>query len=368
MSVRMWRRLVLCALTVGACEAEPYDEEPNTVASEIAPIERELHLAADQAQPEYILGDLCNRKFTLEYDVPVGDGTRLHILERFSGRSVFRRDRRAALLIPGTLVTGPLMWDIDVQDGEFSTLDRLADEGYFALAVTYEGYGDSTLPEDGSTVTAERTLDQLAHVVERIRLSRRVHEVDLFGASLGASLAVALGGEMNPIDSDAVGRIVLQAHVYKSVTPLFEAVFFNPEVRAMLENAPGGYIPTAPEMYGLIVAAADPAAAQFAFENYPGIYATGPTLEGFDLPVFDGTYGRAPALQAWGDQDPITPFADVEQFQAEYAGDLTVEVIPGSGHAPYIGLPAAREQFWDATMEHLEADRPNRRSICDHWP
>jgi pimeloyl-ACP methyl ester carboxylesterase len=129
-------------------------------------------------------------------------------------------------------------------------------------------------------------------------------------------------------------------------------VLFAPETRAALEGAPGGYVPTIAPMYGLILASATPEAAAWAFENFPGVYAVGPTLEGFELPIFDAHYGRAPALQFWGDHDLITPREDVSRFQAEYGGPVRLAVLPGGGHTP--NFEAVREDFWRQTFEFLD--------------
>ena len=297
--------------------------------------------------------EFCAQIITLEHDVVVDDAV-LHVVEKFTPSSVLRFPRRAILMLPGTLATGE-MYDIDTGDGsDFSALDRAAQQGYFAFAVTYEGYPGSSLPDDGASVTAERSLDQMAYIVEAIRWSRGVAKVDLMGASFGSSLSVALGGSNSPIPPWHVGRLVLQAHVYKEVTPLFEDAFFSPEVMALLESAPGGYVPTAPEFYAFILANTDPVAAQWGFDNFPDVYATGPTLEGFDLPLFDAAHGLAPALQFWGDADLITPLSDVETFQGEYGGPNELRVLPGAGHAPYLAEPDLREAFWTETFDYLD--------------
>lgn len=304
---------------------------------------------------EFRSGDpaFCDAVFTFEHDIETTDGAVLHVIEKFTPASVLRLPRRALLMLPGTLVTGQ-MYDIPVQGSDFNALDRAASAGFFAYAVTYEGYPGSSLPADGSTVTATSTLQQMGEVVEWIRDERKIWKVDLLGASFGSSLAIALGGAMSPTDPSHIGHLVLMALVYEEVTPLFESIFFSPEVQQALENAPNGYIQTSSESYGLILAAADPAAATWGFQNFPDVYATGPTLEGFDLPVFDGEYGEAPALQFWGTADPITPFEDVETFQGEYAGPNELRVLPGAGHAPYLAAPDLREAFWSETFSFLD--------------
>jgi pimeloyl-ACP methyl ester carboxylesterase len=176
--------------------------------------------------------------------------------------------------------------------------------------------------------------------------------VDLIGSSLGSSLAIALGGERSPIDPDHIGRIVVTSNVYREVTPLFQSVFFSPDVQALLEGAPDGYVTTPPDSYGLILALATPEAAVYGFATFPGMYAVGPTLEGFDLPVFDATYGRAPLLQVWGDADLITPRSDVDRFQSEYGGHAQLAVLPGGSHAP--NFEPVRELFWDRVFEFFD--------------
>ena len=306
--------------------------------------------------------ELCDEVFTFDYQLPVGDGVYLHVVEKFTPKSVLRVDRRALLMLTGTLVTHD-QYNAEI-DGvpNINALEEAARAGYFAFAVTYEGYEGSSIPADGKTVTAERILDQLGVVVELIRFFRGVPEVDILGASLGSSLAIALGGTYSPIDPDHVGKIILTSKVYQEVTPLFEQVFFSPEVQELLLNAPDGYVQTGPENYGLIISEVEPEVAQWAAQTWPGVYAVGPTLEGFDLPIFDAEAGRAPALQFWGDADLITPYSDVEAFQADYGGPVSLSVIPGAGHA--VSLEPSRDVFFEQSFDFLDADRDTSFLAC----
>ena len=288
--------------------------------------------------------------FKLEHHIQVTQDVNLHVLERFTLKSLFRPHRRALLMATGTLATNQ-QWDAP---GPYNALDRAARAGYFGFAVTYEGYGQSTIPADGKSVTAERLLVQMGQVVEWIRHHRFIRRVDMLGSSLGSSLAVELGGTHSPINRRHLGRLILTANVYKGVTPAFQAIFFNPEFRAFLESVPNGYLPTVPESYGPVLALAEPAAAAWVSTNLPGIYAVGPTLEGFDLPVFPAQNGRAPALQFWGDQDPISPLSDVQQFQAEYGGRACLSILPGGGHSPY--YEPVKETFWEQSFAFLNGE------------
>jgi pimeloyl-ACP methyl ester carboxylesterase len=333
---------------------------------EVDPAAREVEadlLAEVEARHGQLPAALCEKVYTFDHFISVGGGVKLHVVEKLTARSVLRVPRRAMLMLTGTLVTNE-QYDLQVDADGLNALDRAAQAGYFAFSATYEGYEGSTLPADGSIVTAERLLGQMGVLVEWIRWHRLVPEVDLLGSSLGSSLAVALGGVESPIDPDHVGKAVLTAVVYEEVTPLFQSIFFSPEVQALLQSAPGGYVPTGPEQYGLILDAVDPEAAAFGFANFPGVYATGPTLEGFELPVHPAEHGQAPVLQVWGDQDLITPLSDALAFQADYGGEAELLQLPGAGHAPYYGMPVVRDAFWDATFDFLDEGRSSFFLAC----
>lgn len=306
--------------------------------------------------------DPCSLTITRTHQVQTSDGATLELIEKFTPSALFRYPRRSILMLPGTLVTADL-WNMDVGGSDtYNALDRAAQEGYFAFAVTYQGYPGSSLAADGKDVTADVLLDQSGEVIEWIRQRRHVPEVDLLGASLGSSLAIALGGDLSPIDPAHVGGIVLTALVYKSVRPEFAETFFSPEILELFLTAPNGYIQTAPELYGAILALAEPDAAAEAAATWPGSYAVGPTLEGFVLPVFDGQYGRARALQVWGTADPITPLEDAQTFQSEYAGPVQLAQIPGGGHAMH--LEATRDAQWNASFEFLDEERHDFFLVC----
>ncbi|MEK7704005.1 MAG: hypothetical protein AAB426_03535 [Myxococcota bacterium] len=295
-----------------------------------------------------------------EHFVDVGDGVILHVVEyRPAGRPQPGR-ARAVLMLTGTLVTNA-QWTSDGGDGlEYNALAIAAAAGFNAFAATYEGYGLSTHPADGRTVTAERLLWQAGALVEWIRHRRHVARVDLVGASLGSSLAIALGGLDSPIPRRHIGKIVLTSLVHRSASLLMQQILFSPETRMALESAPNGYVPTVPPMYGIILSHAELAAAAWAYETFPGIYATGPTLEGFDLPIFDAARGRAPALQLLGDGDLVTPREDADAFQAEYGGPVDLVVLPG-GHA--LNFEASKVTFWQHALDFLDAPR---RIAGDH--
>lgn len=299
---------------------------------------------------------LCNHVVSVHHHVRISPDIVLDVIEESTPRDWTQRPRRALLMLPPTLATNAIYDASPAGAPDFNALDRAACAGFFAFSPSYEGYGDSSQPADGASVTAERLLGDMGSLVEWIRRTHHVRRVDLFGMSIGSSLAIALGGTQSSIDRHHIGRIVLTSNVYKSVTPYFQQVFFNPGLKAFLESAPNGYIETTPDAYAPLLGEADPVAVQWVDQNLPGRYATGPTLEGFDLPVFDAHAGRAPALQVWGDADPVTPPEDVATFQSEYGGPVSLHVIAGGGHS--LLFESGRDELWRATFEFLEKERP----------
>lgn len=299
----------------------------------------------------------CNILYESEQRVNVGQGVKLNVVSKHSIRSLSAWPRRAILMLPPTLATNNIYNANIPGDPSYNALERAAKAGYYAYSLDYEGYGKSTKPAHGGTVTAERMLAQAGKVVEWIRTNSLADKVDVVGMSIGSNIAAALGGTASPTKRSYIGKVVLASNVYKSVTPFFEQMFFTPEFRAFLESAPNGYITTDAAAYGPLFAQASPPAFTWATVNLPGTYATGPTLEGFDLPVFDATRARAEALQVWGDADPVTPLADVADFQADYGGPISLHVIPDGGHS--LLLEDGRNDLWSHAFQFLDQGRPS---------
>ena len=337
------------------CSSPDVSEESSDAA--LGEIQMELHQASWDR-----LKQLCDREFEFEHQVDVGDGVRLHVLERFSGRAAVRFPRRAMLMIPPTLATNEV-YDADVSgDVTYNSLHQLASRGFFGFALSYEGYGESTRPADGTIVTAERSLQQAGEVVEWIRAKRGVPRVDLFGMSVGAGIASALGGTESPIERQHINRLVITTQVYASFTEELHALF-TPEFQAFLESLPNGYLETTPDFYIPVVSELEPEALAWFFEAIPGSYAVGPTLEAFDLPVFQANEGRAPMLQFYGLRDPVAPLQDAQQFQMEYGGAHQLVVYEQAGHSP--ALEPVRHDLWDEAEQFLNKGSSKSISVCD---
>lgn len=345
------------ALAAGCAVSTDEGDEADAAADLIAEKTEALHAA-----PAAALQALCEHVYEVDHLIDVGDGATLHVIEKFSGRSLLHVPRRGLLMITPTLVTNEL-YDADVPgDASYNALDRAAGQGYFAFAPSYEGYEGSSHPDDGKSVTAERSLEQMSEIVAWIGHHRRIPKVDLYGMSLGASLATALGGVVSPESARHIDRIVVAANVYKAFTSEAAAIF-SPEFEAFLESIPGGYFTTDASFYFPVLALAEPPALAWGLEHLPGTYSLGPTLEAFELPIFDAASGRAPLLQAWGTFDPLTPESDVLQFQAEYGGPSELAVFEGGGHSLF--LEPAREPFWQAAFEFWARGERHSVSVCD---
>ena len=311
--------------------------------------------AEDVQSTNEALHNQPNPVFTLEHDVHVSHGATLHVIEKFSAKSVQGR-RRGILALSGTLVSCD-QYNVDV-DG-YNVLDRLAQHGYFAFCATYEGYPGSSTPADGNDVTKGRLLDEMGDIVEWARHSRNLGRMDTFGASLGSSLAFKLGGVGSSINRHHIRRVVLTANVYKAfspqVAPIFQGLF------ALFHTIPGGYFTTDASFYAPLVGDAPQNVLDWIANDWPGTYAVGPTLAGEVLPPFQAADGRAPSLQILGDEDPITPLTDAQEFQAEYGGPHELFQLANAGHSPYFN--PGKEVFWAKVFDFL--DDGNDTYDCD---
>lgn len=284
-----------------------------------------------------------------EHSVEVGEDVTLHVVELRPRDE--RPEPRALVMIPATLVTN-VLFDAETE-GEpgLSALERAADAGFHAYALSYQGYGKSSPSADGAAVTFDRCVAHVGRVVEWARKRTGVERVDLLGVSVGSDVAIALGGAASPIDQTHVGKLVLTAMVYRRFSQFVLDNAFTPALQAHLSSLPNGQMETAPEFYDLVLTKVAPPVRQWAARYLPGTYATGPTLAAFDLPMVNAGDGRAPALVFWGDRDPVTTKDDTDDLVREYGASIELEVISGGGHSPF--LEPCRDEFWRRTFAFL---------------
>jgi pimeloyl-ACP methyl ester carboxylesterase len=352
--------IMICSplvLWASQLDNEPVSSSKDPASAKIAAVQEEFRFSKSINSH-----DLCNQEFRFEHAINVGDGVKIHVIERFSGRAVMRQPHRALLMLPATLASNNY-FDAEVgDDPSYNALHQAASRGFFGFAMSYEGFGKSTLPDDGLSVTAQRMLEHTGKVLEWIRTHRGVPKVDVLGTSIGAGIAIALGGTESSINHRHVHRIVIITNVYKRFSKETQAVF-NPEFKAFLLNLPGGYLTTDRSTYAPIFSGMDASALNWANDNIPGVYPVGPLLEGFDLPFFEAAPGRAPLIQFWGNKSPTTPRSDVEQLQREYGGPHQLVIYDGAAHNPI--LEPVRHKFWYQVDQFLNQESHDKSYVCE---
>ncbi|HWL86013.1 MAG TPA: alpha/beta hydrolase [Polyangiaceae bacterium] len=289
--------------------------------------------------------------YTLDHFVTVGPGRRVHLVEKFSLRSWFEPERRAILLLPGTIVKASF-YDIDVDGYRFQS--DLAKAGFFTFASEYEGSGQSTNPDDGHTVTHRFLVDESRTVMNAVRFLRGVPRVDVLGESNGGAVASELCAE------PTARTCVLSSMIYRTGTPFFTSVFLDPAFVALIENQPKGYMAVTASMYFNIVPRSPAPVAADILAKQPGTYAVGPLLAPVNgLPWFDPTRARAPGLIIQGTLDDIATQSDADDLRAAYGsrghGHAKLVRIDGAGHTPRIENPPFNSQYENAVLDFLNA-------------
>lgn len=287
-----------------------------------------------------------DRVYTLEHDVPVGPGRRIHLTESFTLRSWQRWPHRAMLMLPGPIVSGEF-YNIDV-DG-YRGRDLMAQRGFFAFTADFEGTGRSTFPADGRTPTMDSQVEAFRHVIRYVRLARLVPRVDVLGESWGGGVAAELCS-----DRGRVRSCVLASMLYRTPSDFANMTFRSPAFRAFLDTLPDGYLPTWPDLYAGLVANSPAAVQAWVFANVPGRYTTVPLYDVFDLPFFDPSLSRAPGLVVQGENDPNQSLDDARELVRDYGGGARLVVIPGAGHIPRIEAPPHNVQYWEAITDFVD--------------
>lgn len=343
--VRTWRWLALVAIATAVGCAEPgggpSDADADLAASEPA-LPAQVEAALLESEPRAPLAD---RLFTIDHYVPLERDRWIHLRETFTLRAWFRRDRRAVLMLPGPLVTGDF-FEIPV-DG-YRGRSIVAREDAFAFTADFEGTGESSQPADGRDATQESQVDAMRRVVRYIRLIRFVRRVDVLGESWGGGVAAEVCSNPHHVRSCVLGSML-----YETPSDFANATFRSPGFRAFVESMPDGYLPTDATTYAGLTAAMPPDVGAWTEANMPGRYSVVPLLDVFDLPFFDASAGRVPALLVQGELDPNQSLADSMDLVAAYGASMELRVIEGAGHIPRTEPAPANDQYWDAVLDFL---------------
>ncbi|MGA9526049.1 MAG: alpha/beta hydrolase [Myxococcaceae bacterium] len=289
---------------------------------------------------------------TLTHSIRVGHHRRVVVRESFTRSSFQRSPRRAIVFLNGTPTTGDF-FNIPV-DG-YRGRERLAERGFFAYTLDFEGSGASTYPEDAFGLTFDALTASTRAVVEHIRRSRSVSRVDLLGEAEGGGVAVQLCA-----DDTIIRSCTLSSMLYQNGTDAFRAYFQSPEFRALVLGAPDGYLDIPPPLYFNVLAAAPPDVAAWTLANQPGRYSMGLVAEQLNgTPSYEPTGARVPGLIIRGELDQNAPLQDTQHLAQDYgseggAGPATLVSIPGAMMIPRIEAPPHNEQFWDAVVDFVD--------------
>ena len=289
---------------------------------------------------------LSNGWFAQTQQIPVHPDVSLSVLTAQPETST----RSAALFLGGTWVTPALFTLPTADDGPCTPMQLAAQQGHLALAPCYAGYGDSSRPIDGRQVTLARSIEHLAALLDWAHHTHGITQVHVVGASLGAALGMALAQQ--PGRAWQVAGLVFTSMVYKNVAEALRQQIFSPQLRALFQSAEGGYIQTTPMHYAPLLQQASPYVSKWAQSTFPGSYALGLTLAGFDLPLVHASGCGVPALIFWGTQDMLAPRHDVDALCADYGGPIQVQVLSHAGHAPL--LEPCRASVWQQTFAFMQ--------------
>ena len=294
-------------------------------------------------------GDPLDHVFTLDHQVPIGAGHSLHVTEKFSLRAFLRSGpRRAIVMLPGPVTLGSF-FNIDVPGYDGGAI--MAQHGFFAYAVDYEGSGTSTSPAQGTAVTLESQVEAVKSVLRYVQLAREVPRVDLLGESWGGGIAAEVCKPKYGARS-----CILASMIYKTPSALAAAEFQSPGWDAFLQSQPNGYLQAPAPLYQQLVADSPPAVQQWTLATQPGLYTVEPLFDFFTLPFFDPDEARVPGLLIQGEDDPQSIPSDIQQLAADYGqhGAVGLVTIAGAGHIPRIESAPHNTQFWSAVTDFVE--------------
>jgi pimeloyl-ACP methyl ester carboxylesterase len=298
------------------------------------------------------LGDsVLDQVYTLDHFVPTSETVRIHLRESFTLRSWVRLPHRAILMIPGTVVNGEF-FNIPV-DG-YQGRDLMARRGFFAFSVDQEGSGQSTFPNSGFTPTYNVQTATLRTVAQYIQIIRTVPRVDVLGESDGGGLATQLCAS-----ADRIRSCTVASAYYRTGTAFFNSVFGNPQFRAMIMNAPNGYLTTTPDMYFNILVASPPDVAAWTRATQPGRYAAGLLLQDLNLPSYDPTHAAVPGLIIRGELDQNFPLSDTMELASLYgsavgAGPARIAIIQGGSDAVRVDMPPRNLEYWSSLTQFID--------------
>lgn len=263
------------------------------------------------------------------HHVEVEPGVTLFMLEKFVAADGGALPGKAILCLPGAGVDHR---SFDCPLDDYSVLDFLARQGYRAFGVDFRGFGQSTKPADGKTVTAEVCLADTLKVMETVRQIAGCERVSLLGVSFGSFIA-AMAAERAPA---LVDKLVLTGFFYAALNPI-AVQMLTPETMQALAMAPNGYIPPSPELLRASLPCATPEIVDWNLATFSYNIPNGPLLSAAALPlVKDPARITAPVLIVNGAHEIFATEADSRAFLERVSSSVKAyHLLPDAGHVPF---------------------------------
>ncbi len=263
------------------------------------------------------------------HHVEVEPGVTLFLLEKFIPADGDAPPGKAILCLPGAGVDHRTF---DCPIDNYSVLDFLARQGYRAFGVDFRGFGQSTKPADGSTVTAEQCLSDTLTIMETIRQMVGCERVSLLGVSFGSFIA-AMAAERAPA---LVDKVVLTGFFYAALNPIAMQML-TPETMQALAMAPNGYIPPAPDLLRASLPRATAKIVDWNLATFAYNIPNGPLLSAASLPlVKDPARITAPVLVVNGAHEIFATEADSRAFLECVSSPVkSFHLLPDAGHVPF---------------------------------
>lgn len=261
--------------------------------------------------------------------IEVEPGVTLFMLEKFVPVDGGAPPDKAVLCLPGAGVDHRT-FDCPIVD--YSVLDFLARQGYRAFGVDFRGFGQSSKPADGKTVTAELCLADTLKVMEAIRQIVGCERVSLLGVSFGSFIA-AMAAERAPA---LVDKLVLTGFFYAALNPIAMQTL-TPDTMQALAMAPDGYMPPAPDLLRACLPCATAEIVDWNLATFSYNIPNGPLLSAAALPlVQDPARITAPVLVVNGAQEIFATDADSRAFLARVSSPVKeFYLLPEAGHVPF---------------------------------
>jgi len=249
---------------------------------------------------------------------------------------------KVLLLLPSATYSTEPNWDLQFAD--YSVMEFFAKSGWTVVATDLPGYGQSDDPRNPATFGAIESVQYIDSVIDHLAEELRIETVDLLGWSWGAQAA----GRYAQEHPNRVRHLVLCGFTFERRFPesALPPDSFRKIVRdgAMTDFIEGCFESGVPEAYADACLMADKEVPSGPINDYVN-----------RLPVVDPDSLTMPVLVICGQYEVEQPKSmkgdhqeffrarreDLEEFCKRLpAGNSTLEIIPGGGHAVHLEKPA----------------------------